>query len=161
MSPIKGEQAFDAFFESIYGDQWHLLKQKLLEPGAKYARQNRFCTENLSLDMIGNESEEVPFAFEMKQDFDFTKLEQNPLPYYRMDPASIVAAQALSINPGMRVLDMCAAPGGKSLILAENLFLEDEQLNLEGELILNELSARRRFRLMTVVKRYLPKEARS
>eukprot|EP00928_Gymnodinium_smaydae_P044336 TRINITY_DN2957_c0_g1_i2.p1 TRINITY_DN2957_c0_g1~~TRINITY_DN2957_c0_g1_i2.p1 ORF type:complete len:377 (+),score=75.58 TRINITY_DN2957_c0_g1_i2:71-1201(+) len=44
------------------------------------------------------------------------------LPHYFMDGASVLAALALGVRPGDRVLDLCAAPGGKSLVLATMLF---------------------------------------
>ena len=39
-------------------------------------------------------------------------------PYY-LDDASVEAVRAANIQPGMFVLDLCAAPGGKSLALLE------------------------------------------
>jgi 16S rRNA C967 or C1407 C5-methylase (RsmB/RsmF family) len=38
-------------------------------------------------------------------------------PYY-LDEASVFAAKALDVQPGDDVLDMCAAPGGKTLVIA-------------------------------------------
>lgn len=38
--------------------------------------------------------------------------------FYIQDPASKLAALALDLRPGMRVLDCCAAPGGKSFACA-------------------------------------------
>ncbi len=60
-------------------------------------------------------------------------------PYY-LDPASVLAAKALDVQPGMHVLDLCAAPGGKSLVLA--LALQGK-----GSLTANEFSRDRFFRL--------------
>jgi 16S rRNA C967 or C1407 C5-methylase (RsmB/RsmF family) len=42
-------------------------------------------------------------------------------PYY-LDPASVLAALCLDISPGQSVLDLCAAPGGKTLVIAQRLF---------------------------------------
>jgi 16S rRNA C967 or C1407 C5-methylase (RsmB/RsmF family) len=49
--------------------------------------------------------------------------EEPPLtrPYF-LDRASIAAARAAGAMPGERVLDLCAAPGGKSLVLVSMLF---------------------------------------
>lgn len=38
--------------------------------------------------------------------------------FYIQDPASRLAVEALDLRPGMRVLDCCAAPGGKSFACA-------------------------------------------
>lgn len=70
-------------------------------------------------------------------------------PFYKMDPASILVAEALNVQAGEVVLDMCAAPGGKSLILAE-------ALQEQGELISNEISKDRRDRLMRVFQEHIP-----
>ncbi len=64
-------------------------------------------------------------------------------PYY-LDQASLAASQLLSPPPGSLVLDMCAAPGGKSLILALGL-------QGRGRLIANDRSSRRRERLHRVL----------
>jgi 16S rRNA C967 or C1407 C5-methylase (RsmB/RsmF family) len=42
-------------------------------------------------------------------------------PYY-LDPASVLASLCLDIAPGQTVLDLCAAPGGKTLVIALRLF---------------------------------------
>jgi 16S rRNA (cytosine1407-C5)-methyltransferase len=74
-------------------------------------------------------------------------------PYY-MDSASIFAAQSLEFEPDARVLDACAAPGGKSLVLAS-------RLGAGGSLFANELSAERRRRLREVLDAHLPTQMRS
>ncbi|MEE8441506.1 MAG: RsmB/NOP family class I SAM-dependent RNA methyltransferase [Spirochaetia bacterium] len=74
-------------------------------------------------------------------------------PYY-LDPASAVVALALDVRPGHDVLDLCAAPGGKSLVLACGL-------NGNGRLVANERSATRRGRLHRVLDGHLTDRARS
>ena len=41
--------------------------------------------------------------------------------FYVQDPATLLAPWMLGVQPGERVTDLCAAPGGKSLVLAEQL----------------------------------------
>ena len=41
--------------------------------------------------------------------------------YYLQEPSAMAPAEALGVRPGMRVLDLCAAPGGKSTQLGDHL----------------------------------------
>ena len=75
------------------------------------------------------------------------------MPYY-MDKASILAVEILPISENYSVLDMCAAPGGKSLVLAL-------KLNGTGRLVSNDRSAARRNRLINVLDSCLPQNMRS
>jgi len=74
-------------------------------------------------------------------------------PYY-LDPASASVAHALGVKPGHDVLDLCAAPGGKSLVLAC-------ELDGDGRLVANERSATRRARLHRVLDGHLTARARA
>ena len=49
--------------------------------------------------------------------------------FYSQEPSASSAAPLLGVQPGMRVLDMCAAPGGKTILLAghNNTFFNDLQ----------------------------------
>ena len=69
-------------------------------------------------------------------------------PYY-LDQASIYAAQALPPIDEGSYLDMCAAPGGKTLVLAS-------RMGQSAHIQANELSRARRARLLTVLDEYLP-----
>ncbi len=76
------------------------------------------------------------------------------LAFYVLDAASVYAARVLDVHPGERVLDLCAAPGGKTLILADAL-VEG------GELVANDRSSARAKRLRRVVEDYLPESLQS
>jgi len=70
---------------------------------------------------------------------------------YYLDQASIYAAEALPPIDEGRYLDMCAAPGGKTLVLASRM---GQEVYIQA----NELSRSRRLRLFTVLKEHLPAE---
>lgn len=84
---------------------------------------------------------------------DHYALEEGLLRPYYMDRASLYPARALEAAPGEDILDMCAAPGGKSLILAL-------ALKGRGRLRLNDISTDRRRRLDRVITEHLPPEWR-
>ena len=72
---------------------------------------------------------------------------------YYLDQASVYAAQALPALETGRCLDMCAAPGGKTLVLAL-------RMGLGVQITANELSRARRMRLSKVLEEHLPSEQR-
>ena len=74
-------------------------------------------------------------------------------PYF-LDPASAMVASLLPVHEGDRILDMCAAPGGKTLSIAL-------RLNGNGELVANDRSPERRIRLKTVITECLDEKKRA
>lgn len=73
---------------------------------------------------------------------------------YFLDPASVFAALQLPLEGADHILDMCAAPGGKTLVIASRM-AED------AELVSNERSPARKNRLAQVVQNCLPEEIRN
>lgn len=121
---------FEKFFSEVYGPRWGRLLLSLQADEHQVRRPNRFADS-----------------------FESERANNGLLTHYIMDPASIAAARALDVQAGDRVLDMCAAPGGKTLILAE-------ALRERGELIANELSEARRERLKKVIQQYVSRDTR-
>ncbi|XP_034743463.1 5-methylcytosine rRNA methyltransferase NSUN4 [Etheostoma cragini] len=71
------------------------------------------------------------------------------LGYYLMDAASVLPCLALDVQEGHNVLDLCAAPGGKTLALLQSQAI--------GFLCLNDASVSRTLRLRKVLHSYIPK----
>ena len=82
---------------------------------------------------------------------DYCTLSEGLLKPYYLDRASLYPAKALDVQSGDSVLDMCAAPGGKTLVLAL-------AKGKEGHLVANDKSADRRMRLKNVITEHLPPE---
>ncbi|KAF3699154.1 5-methylcytosine rRNA methyltransferase NSUN4 [Channa argus] len=72
------------------------------------------------------------------------------LGYYLMDAASVLPCLALDVQEGHSVLDLCAAPGGKTLVL-----LQTQAIRF---LCLNDVSVSRTLRLKRVLNSYVPKQ---
>ncbi|NXN18623.1 NSUN4 methyltransferase, partial [Indicator maculatus] len=72
--------------------------------------------------------------------------------YYLLDAASLLPVLALNVQPDDCVLDLCAAPGGKTLALL--------QTGVCGHLAANDVSVSRTKRLCQVLRSYVPKEIR-
>ena len=68
---------------------------------------------------------------------------------YFLDSASVLAALCLPLENATDILDLCAAPGGKTLVLASRM---PEDANLSS----NERSPERKHRLAVVVETCLP-----
>ncbi|MCR4821626.1 MAG: RsmB/NOP family class I SAM-dependent RNA methyltransferase [Treponema sp.] len=69
-------------------------------------------------------------------------------PYF-LDSASVRAAVSLPLENAENILDLCAAPGGKTLVLASNM-------GENARLLSNERSPERKNRLLNTVRDCLP-----
>ena len=149
-------KAFHTFYQNQHADRWDGLCDALMQTSVRCARRNAFaggqggggCAEYV------DESSLIPDlegCYQLDADPVDEPLRDGLQWFYRMDPASVLAARALEVQSGDRVLDMCAAPGGKSLILAE-------ALSEGGHLTANEWSRARKEKLRSVLRAYLPDE---
>lgn len=139
---------FEQFYSDTFKDRWPQLREALLVKEKQVHRINRFAnpssgTGSIGQSVISNQLTDVQ-----------RDPQTNLLQSYVMDPASILVAEALKVRPDDDVLDMCAAPGGKTLILAEHL------KDGEGHLISNEISEGRRDQLIKVIQQYVDRTTR-
>lgn len=122
---------FDDFYQEYYGQRWFSIKSLLLSHKNKWPLKT-------ALEILNNTSTLKSLA------------EQIPRPTqedYSLDPASLLPALMLNPQPGENILDLCAAPGGKSLAL---LHLTGGQLSL----VMNERSPQRVQRLKAVMGQF-------
>jgi hypothetical protein len=97
-------------------------------------------------DLYGGRWDAIRTA--MQGEPEYARLEACLVKPFFLDPASVAVAVALEVSPGHEVLDMCAAPGGKTLVLAC-------RLEGTGSLVANERSSARRARLHRVLAEHL------
>lgn len=108
----------------------------------------------------------------------YGELKHGLLQSYYLDPASIAVTELLPIAHANELVDLCAAPGGKSLVLVLRSFgllretdevencapVDSKAVGRDREtplrIILNEKSNRRRRRLISVVDGHLPPSMR-
>lgn len=149
MHSLKGPDGFDQFYGEMYGTRWPDLKSALLAPKKHVAIVNpfsKFKFKETPLHVSG-----LSFEHNVKEDFPRPELtEEGYLNYYLMDAASVLPVEALDPRPGEKVVDLCAAPGGKSLLCALKMMNQ-------GLLISNDRSAARRARIHKIFDEYLPK----
>ncbi|KAL0021804.1 hypothetical protein WJX77_002119 [Trebouxia sp. C0004] len=123
-----------AVFADLYGDRWSLLHRSLSQPTQHVALQNTFATgahfdygdwyPSTQLGPIKTHScSEAHESYEQPTSDAQSRL----LSWYWLDEASLLPALMLDPKPGHTVLDMCAAPGGKSFMLASMLFDQQRQ----------------------------------
>lgn len=151
-------QDFENHFSEEYGPRWTAVFESLKTAPLQVLRKNKFFK---SQNQISDDGKKLVFEncfLPSEKKSDDLEIRDDVFKYYLMDPASVIVADSVPIKPGDRVLDMCAAPGGKSLILAEKLFLGDDPSG--GELLCNELSNPRRERLKYILQNYIPREKR-
>lgn len=148
---------FNSFFTEIYKERWANIFSALQYKEKQVARKNNFINSTSQIFSSATVCKEsiLGNCFWMdNQSVSPTRTEEGLLDYYILDPGSVMIARQLDVKPGDKVLDMCAAPGGKTLVLLESL-----QEN--GELIANDMSDKRRERLTKVIQNYVPRDVRN
>lgn len=154
---ISESHPFYLYFQNIYKDRWPALYQSLLSGEQQVARKNLWTDEDLSRAWKDFEVKpELPSCYWIPPEVSLQPVRSADelLDIYIMDPASVMVARALEAQDGDRLLDMCAAPGGKSLVLIE-------ALRTQGEIFCNDLSPERRDRLKKVIQQYVPRHIRN
>lgn len=148
-SPITNE-LFEKYFSDVYGERWPKLREALAQKEKQVLRENLFIDK---IDHSGlDDCDFLMHCFWKPEGFSLQKNDDGHYNYYVLDPASVIVARALEAKPDEKILDMCAAPGGKSLVIAEHME--------SGELISNEMSDSRRERLLRVFHEYIPRDKR-
>ncbi|NLB30000.1 MAG: 16S rRNA (cytosine(967)-C(5))-methyltransferase RsmB, partial [Clostridiales bacterium] len=116
-----------------------LLKLNNSEPPV-YARVNTLKTtpERLSDELsalgIGASMSQLRGTLELRSLRDMTALEPFKRgEFFIQDPSSTMAAMSVGAFPGARVIDACAAPGGKSFAMAIEMRDEGEVLAFDTE----------------------------
>ena len=149
---VKDTKEFELYYRNLFNERWDSLRASLLSAEKQVARWNQFIPFAMRAE-FGEKLAALPQSYFLKNSLEIPRSADNLLSFYVMDPASQFAAQALEVQSGDSVLDMCAAPGGKTLILAESL-------RDEGEILANEMSEARRERLKKVIQQYIPRNVR-
>ncbi len=147
----KGVEAFDAWYSEHWGERWDSLREALVRPVSHVAWWNPWSDANPK-DILPEDAQPslvLPGCYEA-DDLPPPPHDQSGLScYYLLDGASAMLSRVLSLDDASDVLDLCAAPGGKTLQMAA-------QLSSTATLTTNELSKDRFHRLQRVLHDYLP-----
>jgi 5-methylcytosine rRNA methyltransferase NSUN4 len=129
-----GPELFETFYSTIYQDRWPTLRAALERP-----------VKHVAWLLPSEPNRQHPLS--PRIEIHSEAIERG----YFLDLASLYAPWALDVQPNETVLDLCAAPGGKSLFLAH-------ALKGEGELLCSDISKMRVQRLQRVLKEFLSPE---
>jgi len=153
---LRGAAGFEAYYGEIFGERWPRLRAALVggehPGGSRPVRANGFASglEELARELDDAARLPVPGCYLLPALAAWSERDESGLiKGYAMDPASVVAAHALPVAGARDVLDLCAAPGGKSLILAE-------RAASDARLVFNDRSPERRKRLKKVLADHVP-----
>lgn len=131
MKQLLGEDEFQAYIESFEKPAFHGLRFNTLKLDETEYRNEKF--------MAPWQLRQVPWISNGFYYDEENRLNPARHPYYYaglyylQEPSAMTPASLLPVNPGDTVLDLCAAPGGKSTELAA-------KLNGEGFLLSNDIS---------------------
>jgi len=134
-----------------FGEETDDLFAALLRPQSKVALINPFLPLDKVLDLIGCAEQKPIVAPHIYRIPKLCKPQviDGILSHYFLDLASVFSALLLPIGAQANVLDMCAAPGGKLLVMISRL-ISNVIFNA------NDSSSTRCFRLKRVLEQFVP-----
>lgn len=147
LHPLRGAEGFEARYSTLFGDRWGTIKQSFSKPNGPVGLEIHSAGSYSITENGSGQSLEVKGSIGMPLELCQTESE-NYKPYW-LDRISVFAAESLFMKENSLVLDACAAPGGKTLVLAA-------RLPPGARLVANELSPDRRRRLTRVISEHLP-----
>lgn len=120
----------------LLGDEFQCYEKALSEPSVRGFRVN---TDKISLEDFEKinvfSKEKIPYV-ENGFYLDYDKIGNHPFHHagmiYVQEPGAMAPAECIDIDPDWKILDMCAAPGGKSTQLKN-------KLSEKGVLVSNEI----------------------
>lgn len=135
---IKLPEKFQETMKTLLGDEYEAFLKSYDNPVYSGIRMNTLkINPQEYIAMTGETLEPVPWNENGFYCDGAKKYSRNPLYYaglyYIQEPSAMMPAAMLPVEPGDKVLDMCAAPGGKSTALAA-------KLNHTGLLVSNDIS---------------------
>ena len=141
--------AFLNKMKDLLGEDFEAFDKSLSEPSQKslYVNQNKISVENFK-EIIDFNIEQIPYE---KAGFyiDDEKRGRHPLhhagAFYLQEPSAMFTVNAYNFKGDEKVLDMCAAPGGKTIQIANRI--------PEGVLVSNEFVPARSQILFSNVER--------
>ena len=128
--------AFAARMKELLGNEHSLYEASFDQPSVRSFRVNTGKISLADFDQINPFShEKIPYV-ETGYYLDYEKAGNHPYHHagmiYIQDPGAMAPAECLDIQPDWRILDLCAAPGGKSSQLRN-------KLGEDGILVSNEI----------------------
>lgn len=146
----QGVDAFDTWYREQWGERWVALREALLQPVSQVAWWNPWFSGD-PIQILGQDAQpslQLPCCYETMSPVAPVCDAHGLLSHYWLDGASAVFSQLLTSQPHYRLLDLCAAPGGKTLQLIA-------AMNTTSSLVANELSKDRFHRLQRVLADYV------
>ncbi|MBQ2847908.1 MAG: RNA methyltransferase [Clostridia bacterium] len=127
---------FSERMKALLGNEYDDYIKALNAPPVRAFRVNTEKISSEDFEKINSfPSQKIPYV-DNGYYFEFDKIGNHPYHHagmiYVQEPAAMAPAECIDINPDWKVLDMCAAPGGKSTQLKN-------KLSKKGILVSNEI----------------------
>lgn len=157
---------FQTFYAEQFGVDWPLIFESLKLPVRHCAVVNKFSAHKEAHEKLasvaaklhnipalhstpneyGQNQYQLPCYFPNSENVRFPKQGETSngyFDYYLLDASSLLPVLTLDLRPESTVLDMCAAPGGKSVLISQFL-------STKGCLVASEVANHRRANLIKV-----------